>query len=160
MVGLCCGLLACVEPTANRPPAGSSAALIDGSRNLQVLFQGRGWGRVQFRQPEDGVAKVFFITWVRELEPRTQYLLQQAVDSVIDGSCTGGSVPSDWVTIGANGKPQTIYTDPRGSAHLPLNQLMPRHLVGTTLESQLRIINASTGEVVLQSGCFQFEVSL
>jgi hypothetical protein len=104
------------------------------------------------------VAKIIFLTWVRELEPATSYLLQQAVDPVIDGVCPGGDVGAEWVTVGAGSREQSILTSDLGSAHLPLSRVMQRGQVGATFESQLRIVNASTGAVVLQSNCFQFQV--
>jgi hypothetical protein len=158
-------LFACAEPTGLQANAGSSInVLSEGlspNLNQPVVLHGSGWGRVVFRQPEDGEAKVFYITWLRDLKPATRYLLQQALDSVADGVCTAGTGdPSEWLTIGTGGKPFTITTDDRGSFHAPLYRTLPRRLVGTTFDAHLRIIEEATGAVVQSSGCFQFQVNL
>jgi hypothetical protein len=114
-----------------------------------------------FRQPEDGEAKILFITWLRELKPHTAYLLQQATDPVADGVCTGGTTDSaEWLTIGTGTRPITITTNAMGSFHAPLSRTLPRRLVGTTLDSHLRLIEEPTGAVVQKGGCFQFQVNL
>jgi hypothetical protein len=159
MLGLCCGLLACVEPTATQAgPGFTSAALTEGNGSVQIPFHGQGWGRVQFRQPVDGAAKISFITWVRELEPNTTYLLQQALVPGTEGECDTSR--AEWRTIGSGSKPQAIDTGELGSAHLPLSRVLPRGLVGTTMDSRLRVIEERTGAVVLQSDCFQFQIIL
>jgi hypothetical protein len=125
------------------------------------MLYGSGWGRVQFRQPEDGEAKIFFITWLRELKPRTAYLLQHAIDSVADGVCTGGVTnPAEWLTLGTDTKPFTIPSGDLGGFHVPLYRTLPRRLVGTSLDIHLRLIEEETGVVVQRSECFQFQVNL
>jgi hypothetical protein len=158
-------LLACAEPTAFQINSGSTTRMLSEglspNRSQQFLLHGSGWGRVQFRQPEDGEAKLFFVTWLRELEPNASYLLQQAIDPVVDGVCTGGTAnPAEWLTIGVGTKPFTITTDERGSFHAPLYRTLPRRLVGTSFDIHLRIIEEATEAVVQKSGCFQFKVNL
>jgi hypothetical protein len=123
-------LLACAEPTGLQINSGSpTSVLSEGlspNRSQPVMLHGSGWGRVVFRQPEDGEARIFFITWLRELERNTTYLLQQAIDPVVDGVCTGGTTnPAEWLTIGVGTKPFTITTDERGSFHAPLYRTLP-----------------------------------
>jgi hypothetical protein len=156
---LCLALAACAEPTGLQNGSGSSSGRLNEglspNRSRTVGFRGTGWGRVQFRQPDDGVARIFYIVWVRDLTPNTSYLLQEASGPTV---CTGGA--SEWATIGSNGKRQDILTDPRGSAHLPLSRTAPRSLVGTQLGARLRIVENASGAVVLESDCFLFEVIL
>jgi hypothetical protein len=158
-------LLACAEPTALQTNSGSTTSVLSEglspNRSQQVMLHGSGWGRVQFRQPEDGEARIFFITWLRELKTNTTYLLQQAIDPIVDGVCTVGTTnPAEWLTIGVGTKPFTITTDERGSFHAPLSRTLPRRLVGTTFDIHLRIIEEASKAVVQKSGCFQFQVNL
>jgi hypothetical protein len=162
-----CGLvlLACAEPTGLQISSGSpTTVLSEGlspNRHQLVMLHGSGWGRVVFRQAEDGKARIFFITWLRELEPNTTYLLQQALDSVADGICTGGVTnPDEWLTLGVGTKPWPITINALGSFHGPLYRTLPRRLVGTTFDSHLRLIEEATQAVVQKSGCFQFQVNL
>ncbi len=157
-------LLACTDTTGIQAHSGSpTSVLSEGlspNRSQPVILNGLGWGRVQFRQPEDGDAKLFFITWLRELKPGTTYLLQQAIDPVADGVCTGGVDPAEWVTLGTGTKPYRITINDMGSFHGPLRRTLPRRLVGTTFDSHLRLIAEASGAVVQVSGCFQFKVNL
>ena len=158
-------LLACADTTGLQTYSGSpTSVLSEGlspNRSQPLMLSGSGWGRIVFRQPEDGEAKIFFVTWLRELKPRTRYLLQQAIDPVTDGVCTGGATnPAEWVTIGTGTKPFTITTGERGGFHAPLYRPLPRRLVGTTFDSHLRLIEEASGAVVQKSGCFQFQVNL
>lgn len=157
--------LACAEPTGLQINSGSTTSVLSEGlspdRFQPVMLHGSGWGRIVFRQPEDGEAKIFFITWLRELKPNTTYLLQQAIDPIVDGVCTGGTTnPAEWLTIGVDTKPLPITTDERGSFHAPLRRTLPRRLVGTTFDIHLRIIEEATEAVVQKSGCFQFQVNL
>ena len=158
-------LLACVDTTGIQTSSGSpTSVLSEGlspNRSQQVMLHGFGWGRVLFRQPEDGEAKILFITWLRELKPNTTYLLQQAIDPVMDGVCTGGTTnPAEWLTIGVGRKPVAITTNGLGSFHAPLSRTLSRRLVGTTLDIHLRLIEEATQAVAQKSGCFQFQVNL
>ena len=70
--------------------------------NLEVILRGDGFGHVKFRQPNDDAAIVFLDTWVRGLAPSTEYLLQRAVDPVVDDECTSTA----WLTLGGGRAPK------------------------------------------------------
>ena len=63
--------------------------------NLEVILRGEGnrFGHVKFRQDVDPEKIIVLGTWVRDLEPNHNYLLQRAVDpiNVIDGNCSSTS---------------------------------------------------------------------
>ena len=68
--------------------------------NLEVILRGEEGrlGHIKFRQDADPSKIIVLDTWVRDLEPNHQYLLQRAVDAanVVDGDCTSTS----WLTPG------------------------------------------------------------
>src|SRR5437773_530639 len=83
--------------------------------NLVVILRtvgdgGPGYGLVNFRQPRDADKIAYLDTWVR-LAPNHSYSLQRAVDTTLDGNCTGTA----WLTLGKGLVPQTITTDASGS---------------------------------------------
>src|SRR5438046_3993479 len=57
--------------------------------NLEVVLRGEGFGLVKFRQPNDADRTVYLDTWVRDLAPNKSYRLERAVDTNVDGNCTG-----------------------------------------------------------------------
>ena len=124
--------------------------------NLNVTLRGEGHarGHIKFRQPVDAALTVYLDTRVRGLAPNTSYLLQRAVDSPADGTCTSTS----WLTLGKGTQAQAITTDRRGKGH----ELLFRTLtsaVGSTFDIHFRVIDAATSAGVLQSGCYQYVVS-
>jgi hypothetical protein len=125
--------------------------------NLEVILRGNsGFGHVKFRQPNDEQNVVHLDVWVRDLAPNTSYLLQRAVDTTIDDNCTG----SGWLTLGKGAAPQSIDTDDRGTATADLFRSLGTTAAGTTFDIHFRVIDAITSAVVLESGCYQFTVSL
>ena len=122
--------------------------------NLEVILRpsagGGGFGHVKFRQPNDADKIVYLDTWVRDLAPNHEYLLERAVDSpnVVDGNCTS----STWLTLGA------ISTDDRGRGSAALSRNLPSP-VGTTFDIHFHVIDAGTRAAVLESGCYQFTIS-
>jgi hypothetical protein len=124
--------------------------------NLEVILRppsgaGSGFGHVKFRQPNDGDKIVYLDTWVRDLAPQHSYLLQRAVDApnAVDGSCTNGA----WLDLGA------ISTDDRGTGSAALFRNLPAS-VGTSFDIHFRVVDAGTLTPMLESGCYQFTVSL
>jgi hypothetical protein len=140
------------DPSAPTP---SESASLSPNQNLEVILRGDGFGLVKFRQPKDEEAIVYLDTWVRGLAPNTSYQLQRAVDTSVDDLCTG----TGWLTLGRGGVPQTITTDDRGTGREALfrNLTSPP---GSAFEIRFRVIDATTQAVVLESGCYQFKVSL
>jgi hypothetical protein len=124
--------------------------------NLEVILRGEGggFGLIKFRQNVD-IAKIISLdTWVRDLEPNHQYLLQRAVDVIIDGNCTG----SDWLTLGKGLTPQPLFTDANGTAREELWRDVSAIASGAEFDIHFRIIDANSMAVVLASDCYQYVV--
>jgi len=113
-----------------------------------------GFGRVKFRQPNDGDRIVYLDTWVRDLKPNTEYRLQRATDMNVNDDCTG----TNWLTLGMGTAPQSITTDSRGTGRAGLFRNLAAFPVGSTFDIHFRVIDAG-GAVVLESGCYQFVVT-
>ena len=117
--------------------------------NLEVILRdvtgGRGFGHVKFRQPNDADKIVFLDTWVRDLAPNHSYLLQRAVDTILDGSCTSTA----WLTLGKG------IGSARGSF-----RRRSRPTTEAPDERTCSGIDAMTLTPVLQSDCYRFTLSL
>ena len=137
------GMLAAGAPAT--PPFNLEAVL----RNVG---DGPGFGLVKFRQPKDEELIVYLDAWVRDLSANTPYLLQRAVDTVVDGNCTSVS----WLTLGKGLTPEAIVTDERGFGRAELFRALPDNLEGTTFDIYFRVIESTTSAVVLQSGCYEY----
>jgi hypothetical protein len=124
--------------------------------NLEVVLRGDGFGLVKFRQPNDDEAIIYLDTWVRDLAPNTSYLLQRAVDTTIDGNCTS----SGWLTLGKGAVPQSILTDDTGTGRESLFRSVAAFPPGSRFDIHFRVIDATTAAVVLESGCYEFTISL
>ena len=135
-------------------PSGEPA--VAATANLEVILRGEGFGLVKFRQPKDAEAIIFLDTWVRDLAPNTEYLLQRAVDATVDNDCTSTA----WLTLGKGLQPQSIVTDDRGVGQAELFRDVSAIPLGSEFDIQFRVIDALTQSVVLQSECYQYGVSL
>jgi hypothetical protein len=128
--------------------------------NLEVILRdisgGQGFGRVKFRQPNDADKVVYLDTWVRDLAPNHRYLLQRAVDTVLDGNCTSTA----WLTLGKGLVPQAIMTDDRGTGREDLFRDLAAVPTGSPFDIHFRVIDAVSLAPVLQSDCYRFTVSL
>ena len=122
---------------------------------LRAVGDGPGFGLVKFRQPKDEALVVYLDAWVRDLSGNTPYLLQRAVDTVVDGNCTSGS----WLTLGKGLTPEPIVTDERGVGRAELFRALPDNLEGTPFDIYFRVIESSTSAVVLQSACYEYVAS-
>ena len=111
-------------------------------------------GFIQFRQTVDEPKVIHLDTRVYGLEPNTNYLLQRAVDTDLDGNCTG----SAWLTLGAGPDALAIVTDDNGSGEAELFRSVAAIAAGTTFDIHFQIINASTLEVALASDCYHYTV--
>lgn len=124
--------------------------------NLEVVLRGDGFGLVKFRQPNDADAIVYLDTWVRDLKPTTAYRLQRAVDTTVDDDCTSQM----WLTLGKGSMPQAIMTDDRGTGREQLWRNLGAFPPGSQFDIHFRVIEDATQAVALQSGCYQFRISL
>lgn len=129
--------------------------------NLEVILRpvgsGDGFGHVKFRERKNDEPLIVYLdVWVRDLEPNTEYLLQRAVDSNLNGSCTG----TVWLTLGKGLVPQSITTDENGTGREALFRQFAPAAVGMTFDIYFRVVRK--GEIppvaVLQSECYQFTV--
>ena len=126
--------------------------------NLEVILRGEGgrFGHIKFRQDVDPSKIIVLDTWVRDLEPNRQYLLQRAVDAanVVDGNCTSTS----WLTLGKGLIAQSILTDDNGRGSEELWRDISMAASGTAFDIHFRVVDATTMAVVLTSNCYQYEV--
>jgi hypothetical protein len=118
--------------------------------NLEVILRGNGFGLVKFRQPNDQEFRVYLDTWVRDLEPNTTYVLERAVDQVLDGVCTSTA----WLNLG------TVLTDDKGGGSAALSRLLPATLDGQHFDIYFHMIKQSDASEVLTSDCYRYVVSL
>lgn len=162
-IGVSCGALACSDGAApTMPSAAASAAegLVAGSAaqppfNLQAILRGDGFGHVKFRQEKDPDANIISLdVWVRDLVPNTSYSLERAVDTILDGSCTG----TNWLPLGQGPTPQPIVTDDGGTGRADLWRNLSAFAPGSAFDIHFRVIETGTPNVVLQSDCYRFVV--
>jgi len=133
------------NPNAETPPF-----------NLEVILRGEGnaFGLVKFRQDVDPSKIITLDTWVRDLEPNHNYLLQRAVDpiNVVDGDCTSTS----WLTLGKGLIAQSIITDATGTGKEQLWRDITAVPSGSGFDIHFRIVDAVNMAVVLTSDCYQY----
>ena len=124
--------------------------------NIEVILRGdgKGFGHVKFRQDND-IAKIISLeTWVRDLEPNHEYQLQRAVDQILDGNCTG----TNWLTLGKGLVAQSILTDNDGTGKEDLWRDVSSVSTGSTFDIHFRIIDKTSGAIVLTSDCYVYTV--
>lgn len=123
--------------------------------NLQVILRGEGkqFGHVKFRQDVDDAKIITLDTWVRDLEPNHEYLLQRAVDS-FDGDCTSTS----WLTLGKGLTPQSILTNDKGIGKENLWRDISAIPSGAAFDIHFRVVDATSMAVILNSDCYNYVV--
>jgi len=121
---------------------------------LRDVSDGRAFGHVKFRQPNDGDRIVYLDTWVRDLKPNATYQLQRATDTAVNDDCLG----TNWLTLGRGATPQAITTDDRGTGRESLFRNLTT-AVGSAFDIHFRVIEQGTGAIVLESACYQFVVT-
>jgi hypothetical protein len=139
LVGPTLLLGACSADTAGPRPSASWGPETP-SFNLEVVLRGDGFGLVKFRQPNDAAAIVYLDTWVRGLAPSTEYVLQRAVDPVVDDECTSTA----WLTQGRGTEAQSITTDATGTGRQELFRNLAVFPPGTEFDIHFRVVNAVT----------------
>jgi hypothetical protein len=138
------------------PLAGDSWGPETPNFNLEITLRGDGFGLVKFRQPNDADAVIYLDAWVRGLAPNTEYVLQRAVDAVVDDDCTSTA----WLTLGKGLQPQSILTDEGGTGRAALFRNVSAFQPGTEFDIHFRVVNVQTQAVALESECYQFRISL
>jgi hypothetical protein len=112
----------------------------------------KGFGLIEFRQPNDANTIIYLDVWVRDLLPDHTYYVQRATDTSVDDDCTG----SNWTmpTLG------TITTDDGGTGRAALSRPLPASFLGSEFDIHFRIAETETGTSgVLESACYQYTVS-
>lgn len=125
--------------------------------NLNIFLTGSKatmCGFVEFRQQTDNGQFIHLDTWVHGLEPSTNFLLQRAVDTNLDGNCSS----TDWLTLGKGLTQQSITTDENGDAYVELYRSVSAIAVGTSFDIRFQIIKESDSSVVLASDCYRYTV--
>jgi hypothetical protein len=126
--------------------------------DLNVVLRGEGnrQGHIQFRQDPDPAKIIELDIKVHHLAPNHAYLLQRAVDAinVVDGNCTSIS----WLTLGKGLVPQSIMTNEQRKGSEALWRDVTAIPSGSTFFIHFRVIDAVSGEVVLDSDCYQYTV--
>jgi hypothetical protein len=139
-------------------PTGRVVAAESPPFNLEVILRdvagGDGFGHVKFRQPVDPIQIVYLDTWVRDLSPNHSYSLQRAVDTNLDGDCTS----SAWLTLGKGPDKQDITTGDRGTGREALWRSLAMIPAGRSFDIHFQVMDASTLDPVLRSGCYRFTV--
>ncbi|MDP9491976.1 MAG: hypothetical protein M3P42_07225 [Actinomycetota bacterium] len=113
------------------------------------------FGKVDFRQPRDEHKIVYLDVRVRRLLPNRSYYLERAVDTAVDGVCTG----TNWLRLGKGLDPEAITTNANGAGRAALFRDLAAVPTGTEFDIRFRVIDAATSGVVLQSHCYQYTVS-
>ena len=135
--------------------SGVSTAAAQPPFNLEAILRGDGFGLVKFRQKKDPTQNIIDLdVWVRDLLPDTSYSLQRAVDTTLDGICTG----TNWLTLGQGLTPQPIVTDDAGTGRASLWRGLSALAPGTAFDIHFRIIQNGTSNIPLQSDCYRFIV--
>ena len=128
--------------------------------NLDVVLKGNNkenqLGFIKFRQDPDTARIITLETFIKNLLPNHEYLLQRAVDpaNVVDGNCTS----TTWLTLGKGLTPQSILTDNHGDGTETLWRDVTAAARGTSFDIHFQIIDATSLEVVLTSDCYQYTV--
>lgn len=142
-----------IKPEVSRA---SRAGESNSNYNLEVVLRGLGnqSGHIHFRQDPDVPKIITLDTKVHHLEPNHEYLLQRAVDKIINGECTG----TNWLTLGRQLQPLPIVTDKKGNGQEILSRDLSVVPSGTTFDIHFRLVDKLSLAVVLTSGCYKFTV--
>jgi hypothetical protein len=139
-----------IEAQATPSAIGTSAY------NLEVVLQGDGNnnGHIHFRQNTNETKIIRLDTKIHHLLPNHEYLLQRAVDTNLDGECTG----TNWLTLGYGLTSHDIVTNENGDGQDELWRDVSMIASGSTFDIHFRILDKATSQIVLTSGCHQYTV--
>lgn len=111
-------------------------------------------GKIKFRQDPDPAHIISLETSIRHLIPNHEYILQRAVDVVVDGNCTG----TNWLTLGLGLAPKSILTDDHGNGEADLWRDVSAIVPGTSFDIHFQVLDAGTLAIVMTSDCYQYTV--
>jgi hypothetical protein len=115
-----------------------------------------GLGKVRFRQPVDADKKVYLDVWMRDLAPNHGYYLERAAEpTAVDGN--PACAEANWARLGKPDPPELIVTNDIGTGTAAgLWRNLAMFATGTQFDIAFRVVDATTGAVVLKSGCYHF----
>jgi hypothetical protein len=111
-------------------------------------------GLLKFRQDPDTARIITLDTYISNLIPNHDYILQRAVNPITDADCTSVA----WLTLGLGLTPQTIHTDSHGNGHEKLFRDITAIARGTTFRIHFQIVDVASTVAVLASDCEQYTV--
>jgi hypothetical protein len=127
---------------------------LNSSETKKFDSKSSGFGFIKFRQDPDVPLTITLDTWVFNLTPDHDYLLQRAVNPITDNDCTSTA----WLTLGKGLVSQPIHTDAFGNGMENLFRNVPATSEGTTFRIHFQIIDAVSLATVLTSDCDQYTV--
>lgn len=124
--------------------------------NLDITLKGTGnvKGTIMFRQDPDTAKIITLDTKIEQLQPNHEYLLQRAVDTQIDGICTG----TVWLTLGKGLATRSIFTNPYGKGSEELWRDISAIPSGSVFDIHFQVVDAANMAAVLKSDCYQYTV--
>ena len=121
---------------------------------IDVKMNSGAVGFLKFRQDPDTARIITLDTYISNLLPNHDYILQRAVNPIIDADCTSVA----WLTLGLGLTPQTIHTDSHGNGHEKLFRDITSIARGTTFRIHFQIVDVASIVAVLASDCEQYTV--
>ena len=109
-------------------------------------------GSIRVHPPMDSSTIVTLKTRVRQLAPNNVFLLQAAVDTVVDSAC----VNPVWVTLGNGDLPLSLVTDSVGKARAEFLRDLSTLPPATAFHVQFQVVDSASDSTVLQSRCYRF----
>jgi hypothetical protein len=121
---------------------------------MKIDSKSSDFGFIKFRQDPNVPLTITLDTWIFNLIPNHDYLLQRAVNPITDNDCTSTA----WLTLGKGLVSQPIHTDGFGNGMENLFRNVPASTEGTTFRIHFQIIDAVSLAAVLTSDCDQYTV--
>jgi hypothetical protein len=123
-------------------------------RSVDSKGFGKGYGMVKFRQDPDPAQIITLDTWVFNLKPNHDYILQRAANPITDPDC----INAGWLHLGKGTVAQAIHTDGIGNGMENLFRDVSAIAKGSEFHIHFEIIDAVTSDTVLVSDCEQYTV--
>jgi len=141
-------------PKEDLGPYNLDVVLNSGEIKKDFDSKSSGFGFIKFRQDPNVPLTITLDTWVFNLTPNHDYLLQRAVNPITDNDCSSTS----WLTLGKGLVSQPIHTDDFGNGMENLFRNVPASVEGTSYHIHFQIIDAVSLATVLTSDCYQYTV--